>query len=676
MSALFATSNFVARSRPPSAAKWRHESPLLDSAASDAPLDSSAATTRRRSPMILLEFSSVIFGLAVLDLAYSVRLLWPVLTRRETLRERCGFFSFTAGAVFSSCVLALPERLLCMLSDSRLLGPCGTEVVWHIFCWGEIVLLWLFPILIARKVRMLQLGLPLGSPVQMRLKLVWIVWIGVQLIIQLVVAASKGCATPGTPGYTAWAATEMFYLLVYCSPAALAYIYTLWMCRWIRLRDDDENNARLYEQFIELSSTLALLAMPPLFVTGVGFCMQMTIYFTPHLEVVREVVDCIACFLFLSSASIQRAAIMRSICSRNDWHAWERTLESSRLAFLSGDDHASPEDVPSAREGSGASVSEEESTQRMKAIAKLSGEARRTCKAVRLSQFGDRNPFATDMGGAGSRYQEADEIVSPEAEACEPDFFVSHSWRDSPALKWTAIQKVAASFEAEYGREPTFWIDKFCIDQCNITSSLRYLPVYVAMSHKVLLLLGDSYFTRLWCVWELYVIRETSGFAKLLVWTLGSKRLADVELETSRFAVERAGCYLAEDHRKIIHIIDSSSGRANARSEFEHRIVALGRHISAKGLKSRSDTTRHAHPPLVAGCSIDKITVLVQQSHMEVARAHVQGVHLTNSTCTNSSSSQGHQLVSSAPASKKPSLAKQRVAELKLKYGRDAVVLV
>jgi len=114
------------------------------------------------------------------------------------------------------------------------------------------VLLWLFPIVIARKVRMLHMGLPLGSPVQTKMKAAYGLWIGVQLICQLVVAYFKGCATPGTPSYTAWAATEMLYLLVYCSPAALAYIYTLWVCRWIRLHDDDENNARLYEQFIEV----------------------------------------------------------------------------------------------------------------------------------------------------------------------------------------------------------------------------------------------------------------------------------------------------------------------------------------------------------------------------------------------------------------------------------------
>ena len=87
--------------------------------------------------MILLEFSAVMFGLALIENIYSLRLLWPVLTGRETVRERCGFFSFTAGAVVCSCLIALPERFLCMMSDPRLFGPCGTEVLWHVFCWGE-----------------------------------------------------------------------------------------------------------------------------------------------------------------------------------------------------------------------------------------------------------------------------------------------------------------------------------------------------------------------------------------------------------------------------------------------------------------------------------------------------------------------------------------------------------
>jgi hypothetical protein len=43
----------------------------------------------------------------------------------------------------------------------------------------------------------------------------------------------------------------------------------------------------------------------------------------------------------------------------------------------------------------------------------------------------------------------------------------------------------------------SFWIDKFCIDQTNIQDSLKYLPVFVMASKKMLILAGPTYFTRL-----------------------------------------------------------------------------------------------------------------------------------------------------------------------------------
>ena len=45
------------------------------------------------------------------------------------------------------------------------------------------------------------------------------------------------------------------------------------------------------------------------------------------------------------------------------------------------------------------------------------------------------------------------------------DYFVSHSWSDKPARKWRAMQLVVDEFYKKNGRYPTFWIDKFCIDQ-------------------------------------------------------------------------------------------------------------------------------------------------------------------------------------------------------------------
>ena len=86
------------------------------------------------------------------------------------------------------------------------------------------------------------------------------------------------------------------------------------------------------------------------------------------------------------------------------------------------------------------------------------------------------------------------------------DFFVSHSWSDSPAQKWRAMQLVVENFYQKHGRYPTFWIDKFCIDQSELADGLRVLPVNVMSCRKMLCLSGRTYHTRLWCAWELCVL--------------------------------------------------------------------------------------------------------------------------------------------------------------------------
>ena len=81
--------------------------------------------------------------------------------------------------------------------------------------------------------------------------------------------------------------------------------------------------------------------------------------------------------------------------------------------------------------------------------------------------------------------------------------FVSHSWHDSAKEKWEALQAWRADFKkAHNGREPNLWIDKYCIDQNNIAESLACLPCFLAGCRKLLVIAGESYTTRLWCVME------------------------------------------------------------------------------------------------------------------------------------------------------------------------------
>ena len=65
---------------------------------------------------------------------------------------------------------------------------------------------------------------------------------------------------------------------------------------------------------------------------------------------------------------------------------------------------------------------------------------------------------------------------SSQAQLGEVNAFLSHSWRDPSEAKWSALQAWAAEFRLRHGgREPTLWVDKFCIDQTDIESSLLCL---------------------------------------------------------------------------------------------------------------------------------------------------------------------------------------------------------
>jgi len=79
------------------------------------------------------------------------------------------------------------------------------------------------------------------------------------------------------------------------------------------------------------------------------------------------------------------------------------------------------------------------------------------------------------------------------------DAFLSHSWHDSGSAKWAALQAWAEAFERAHGRRPTIWLDKACIDQQNIQASLAGLPVYLSGCDSMLVLIGKTYLSRLWC---------------------------------------------------------------------------------------------------------------------------------------------------------------------------------
>merc|ERR1712176_1440115 len=94
------------------------------------------------------------------------------------------------------------------------------------------------------------------------------------------------------------------------------------------------------------------------------------------------------------------------------------------------------------------------------------------------------------------------------AQLGEVDVFLSHSWHDDSEAKWKSIQFWRKAFKERNDREPKFWIDKYCIDQDQITDSLSCLPVWLAGCKHVVAFVGPTYLERLWCVMEIFVFVE------------------------------------------------------------------------------------------------------------------------------------------------------------------------
>jgi len=162
------------------------------------------------------------------------------------------------------------------------------------------------------------------------------------------------------------------------------------------------------------------------------------------------------------------------------------------------------------------------------------------------------------------------------------DFFVSHSWSDGPERKWRALQLVAEMFYTQHGRYPTFWVDKFCIDQRDVADGLRVLPVNVMACRKVLVLCGRTYPTRLWCAWELCVLLSfmslEMALKQLVVMPLSQASLG----ELAKFDSSVARCYNPNEELRLRRVIT-----AIGQVRFESKIRAVGQLILDRELNGQ-----------------------------------------------------------------------------------------
>jgi hypothetical protein len=173
---------------------------------------------------------------------------------------------------------------------------------------------------------------------------------------------------------------------------------------------------------------------------------------------------------------------------------------------------------------------------------------------------------SSDMGGSN-------ELSRPVKDGEAIDFFMSHSWHDDPVSKFNGLKELVAEFRLQNsGREPTFWLDKVCIDQENIKDGLKVLPINVMACKKMLVLCGKTYPARLWCAWELCTLfsfmREEQALERVELVATDSN--VDVMEILTTFDVMNAHCYDPNEEAKLRRVI-----RAVGTDQFNKRIHAL-----------------------------------------------------------------------------------------------------
>jgi len=149
------------------------------------------------------------------------------------------------------------------------------------------------------------------------------------------------------------------------------------------------------------------------------------------------------------------------------------------------------------------------------------------------------------------------------------DAFISHSWLDDAEAKWTALQHWRADFIKRHDeREPEVWFDKVCIDQNNIDTDLRSLPLFLSGCRSLVVLCGPSYLTRLWCIVELFTFAHIRQNADDHIVDLIPLLKRDHEAEDRQhltdgikeFDAAACTCYSEEDKEKMLSIILAAYG--------------------------------------------------------------------------------------------------------------------
>ncbi|CAE7523987.1 CBWD2 [Symbiodinium microadriaticum] len=157
------------------------------------------------------------------------------------------------------------------------------------------------------------------------------------------------------------------------------------------------------------------------------------------------------------------------------------------------------------------------------------------------------------------------------------DAFVSHSWRDDADAKWDALQSWKQAFSSRFGRSPSVWLDKACINQQDIEANLRSLPIFLSGCETLLILCGTTYLSRLWCILELFTFVHMGGkpcdIDCVLLVGPDQSDITAIGNQCKNFDASGCDCSVPADKETILNIIHTAFGTIDLFNDSVRRIM-------------------------------------------------------------------------------------------------------
>jgi len=186
------------------------------------------------------------------------------------------------------------------------------------------------------------------------------------------------------------------------------------------------------------------------------------------------------------------------------------------------------------------------------------------------------------------------------------DAFISHSWHDDAEAKWRALLAWRRDFHSAHGREPTIWFDRCCIDQTNVDSDLRCLPIFLKGCRRLVVFCGETYLSRLWCIIEIFTYVHMGGLVEdvqVQAVVRAGREEEDFQsiMQTfSCFDVAACRCFNAEDKHRLLAMVDVAYGSTHVFNTVIrgivsfvhmsiHREISASRSFAATGCSSNPE---------------------------------------------------------------------------------------